>query len=281
MSPGLLPLPVGAPLFEWQRAERHDRGRGSNTSSWISRSGYRWLHDCVGSLFDLVCGDQDAVLDDVMISFVQDLAVTHVRERCTLAASRVCVSGSPLQAWNGTLGSKGGYRHVPTGNNATCRRWRVKLPGINAGAVMLFSVLPDALGSMLECGKGLLRDPPPGVDELAVKPFINLALRRRGSDYGNFLGSIDGAGLIEPASQSLAVCTPLFVRRNDDLLRLIFDSRAANPFFSDVPHTSLLSPAALAAMEMPFSQDLAMRSGDVEVCVHVGCHLTCAPASRE
>ena len=59
-----------------------------------------------------------------------------------------------------------------------------------------------------------------------------------------------------------------FVARKDNKLRLIFDTRASNFYFEDMPFTQLGSPEALSEMVLEPGGALHIYDGDVEVCFY-------------
>ena len=96
---------------------------------------------------------------------------------------------------------------------------------------------------------------PPSVAEQQLEadglsvPYIDPAFRS-GAVYGAFLRDLLDRGLIELVAETGAFLGVFFVGKKDGRLRLIFDTRVANAYFMDPPHTALPSAGAWAQQEL-------------------------------
>ena len=85
-------------------------------------------------------------------------------------------------------------------------------------------------------------------DGLTV-PHVDPAFRS-GPVYGAFIRDLMDRGLIELVAETEAYLGVFFVGKKDGRLRLIFDTRIANAYFRDPPHTALPSAGAWAQQEL-------------------------------
>ena len=76
-------------------------------------------------------------------------------------------------------------------------------------------------------------------DELS-QPYIDPAFRS-GAVYGACLRNLLDRGLIELVAETEAYLGVFVLGKKDNRLRLIFDTRVANAYFVDPPHTALPS----------------------------------------
>ncbi|CAK0904390.1 unnamed protein product [Prorocentrum cordatum] len=142
-----------------------------------------------------------------------------------------------------------------------------------AGSIDMGSIVPEPLLEMLEAGHGLLRDPAEVhslfeycTDNLR---YLDPKLARRGCDVARALSDLFDAGVVEAdPGGALEEIGLFFVRRKDNKLRLIADTRAANLHFVEPTYTELASPEALAAIEHDGPDMIGFCSGDVEVCFY-------------
>ena len=103
-------------------------------------------------------------------------------------------------------------------------------------------------------GDGLLRPVEAAraaLQETGVGCALDPVLRRRGREYGFFLGELWRAGVIEACEEhevrEETGC--FFVARKDGKLRVIFDTRRANCWFEVPDFTPLPSGESLADLQ--------------------------------
>ena len=87
------------------------------------------------------------------------------------------------------------------------------------------------------------------MQELGEAQAMDPALARRGFYYSRFLEELHSCGVIEIAESVVAEAGIFFVKRKDDKLMLIFDTRVPNTYFADPPGVSLCSGEALAELD--------------------------------
>ena len=82
---------------------------------------------------------------------------------------------------------------------------------------------------------------------------LDPVLRRRGREYGFFIGELYRPGVIEACCEHevLEETGCFFVARKDGRLRVIFDTRRANCWFNTPDYTQLPSGEALADLQVP------------------------------
>ena len=109
---------------------------------------------------------------------------------------------------------------------------------------------------------GLLEDFGPAL-------ALDTKLSPLGYDYGWLLGEMYESGIIERTADT--ICSQagvFFVQRKDGRLRLIFDTRQSNCYFTIPEYTELASGETLAALECNRGDRICVGSGDVECCVY-------------
>ena len=142
-----------------------------------------------------------------------------------------------------------------------------------AGKVELLACLPPDLQHKLVGGDGLLRSVDAAraaLQETGVGCALDPVLRRRGREYGSFLGELWRAGVIEACEEhevrEETGC--FFVARKDGKLRVIFDTRRANCWFEAPDFTPLPSGESLSDLQTTRGQVVELRAADVEVCFY-------------
>ncbi|CAK0809155.1 unnamed protein product, partial [Prorocentrum cordatum] len=139
---------------------------------------------------------------------------------------------------------------------------------------MLMSQPSGREPSALESGHGLLRseqEASAALEEADVTCYVDGKLAQRGFDYGRFLLELYDAGIVEVLDYELdrkEETGVFFVPRNDDKLRLIFDTRRANCHFRTPDYTHLASGDALSSLECTPGEEVHLAAGDVEVCFY-------------
>ncbi len=239
-----------------------------------------WLREGIRTLNEL--GGRGAVAcERTALSLPQQLAVRHLA-RAYGAMSSPPDGHDPLVAWRTLQGSRSGYSDTSeevlgatAGKLAPYRKGAASLPREVAGKVDLAACLPDSLQSLLVRGDGLLRfnaeGQPAGVEgvpDVPARPAMDAVLRRGGHPFGGFLQELYDLGAVEPAPTVREVAGLFFVRRKDDKLRMIWDTRRSNAHFSPPPWCPLPSGEALACIESSGDLKLTAPSADVSVCFY-------------
>lgn len=97
---------------------------------------------------------------------------------------------------------------------------------------------------------------------------MDLVLLRRNFDYGIFLEELYHAKVVEMSNDVVETAGLLFVKRKDDRLRLIWDTRRSNCHLTEPPSTWLASCDSLAEILIPTRGQLFAAAGDVVVCFY-------------
>ena len=182
------------------------RGDGDNASSVSQkrrgracRSDHVWLLDGLRSLNQLAGCDREC---DRPTHGNQQIALRRLAQ-CYHAAGPRDLSLEPMRAYKQLLGTKVGYSdsgHSNTGDSSSYQRGAVKLPVRTTGGIDICSVLPRPWCDILRDGQSLLR--PPAEAEEAIRMdggtyAFDPVLRKCGYSYGNFLGDLWSAGLLD------------------------------------------------------------------------------------
>ena len=92
-------------------------------------------------------------------------------------------------------------------------------------------------------------------------------LRRRGYDYGWHLSDLYQRGITEFGDPGKDVCMGMFfVKRKDDLIRMIVSPDVSNKLCEAPPYCPLPSSSALAELSVEPGEKLYKASGDVDTC---------------
>ena len=70
--------------------------------------------------------------------------------------------------------------------------------------------------------------------------------------------------MLEFINEDVTYLGVFLVRKKSGQLRIIFDTRVANTFFKQPPHTSLPTAAAIAGVEARHGEELYFSAGDIE-----------------
>ena len=153
----------------------------------------RWLRDGVTAL-DALGGRGAVASESALLAACQVAAVRH------LAALYGSVGPpppeyDPLRAWTALQGEGSGYAEDALADSfGVCyQRGKVSLPQREAGLVELCDVVPPELHSVLVSGEGLLCSAVAADEALRAAGeacAMDPVLRRRGHDYGWFLGEL-------------------------------------------------------------------------------------------
>ena len=259
----LLPLPEGH-LLQGIVSDASDHRK-------VSGEARHWLGEGVKSLNQMGAAEQPR-FGDRTPSLCQRVAVAQLAVK--YASVPPCSSKvSGPEALRGLLGEKTGYSgtgQVAAGALATYQPGRLSLPVADAGKVDLLEVIPSDLHDRLCSERRLFRDSKERDLLLSEAPpvALDIGLARRGKVYGKFISELWRKGIVELGARSLVKEeTGMFcVRRKDDKLRLICDTRRSNMHFLDPPHTELSSPESLSELDMGSCDQIYLEQGDVEVC---------------
>ena len=82
--------------------------------------------------------------------------------------------------------------------------------------------------------------------------------------YGQFIRDLLDRGLVELVAETDSLLGVFFVSKKDGRMRLIFDTRIANAYFTEPPHTALPSTGARAQQELLPNQQTHFSGGDIE-----------------
>ncbi|CAK0886571.1 unnamed protein product, partial [Prorocentrum cordatum] len=233
-------------------AQAQARGRGR-----VRRQG-RWVLEGVAALNELGGGGRAAGCGG-RLSLAQRSALRHLAEVYASfpPKTEVCANQEVFQA---LLGLRPGHADEPAiGAKAGYQRRKVSLPSRGAGKVDFVRLLPLHPQSALESGHGLLRSAQEALAALDE------------ADVTCFLLELFEAGIVEVLdyeSERKEETGIFFAPRNDDKLRLIFDTRRANCHFKAPEHTHLASGDALSSLECARGEEVHLAAGDVEVCFY-------------
>ena len=100
----------------------------------------------------------------------------------------------------------------------------------------------------------------------SFKPYFDPELADNHSTYGDFLTRLHAAGMLRfrASHETCGALGIFFVRKKDDSLRLIFDTRKLNMRFKDPPKTELPTASAMSNIESFDSSNVYLGSGDIK-----------------
>ena len=176
-----------------------------------------------------------------------------------------------LGAWKALQGSTSGYDDDAGRTHIGFEQGKVSLPAGRSGTVDLFSVLAPPQQNVLESG-GLWRDEAEArdlQDELGHARYLDPRLRDHPSTYGAFLGDLVARGVVERCHAPREHCGCFFVKKKTaDTMRMIFDTRMANCWFSAPSSFPLASAEALTSIECHKDDEVHMIGADLEVAFY-------------
>ena len=141
----------------------------------------------------------------------------------------------------------------------------MKLPP-TATKVDICELLPEPWASGLRDGGCVLRNAATRrqiLDDKAGCVVMDPVLRRRGYDYGWHLSDLFSRDLTEIGDPDKDVCMGMFfVKRKDELIRMIVSPEISNRLCEDPPYCPLPSTASLAELNVAPGETLTKASGD-------------------
>ena len=161
---------------------------------------------------------------------------------------------------------------LPT-NLASYRKGSVALPESAAEAVPLLDILPPAdrlAMANFEDHMMLTESEVSSINqELGeITPYCDPVLRSDWRQYACFLRRLERAGVVRWALARKERCTPFFVKKKNDDLRLIIDARRFNRRCKPPPYSPMGSVPSLLGVEVPADETLYFAASDIKDCFH-------------
>ena len=231
-----------------------------------------WANRCIDSLNSLSGADAQASVPREAQNQSSRLALDHVL-RAFNDMGRPPADLSPEGALQELLGGQAWYDQVRA-DLAPYAKDRVSWPPVGTRPVSLVHHLPSADSHRLSHWEShlLKADAPtshphnPKQQNTITKPYNDPILTHDRKSYGGFIQRLAERGMIRFRLPSFGERPKLgifFVKKKDDSLRIIFDTRILNQSFSDPPKTELPSAASFASLESHDGADVYIGSADV------------------
>ena len=241
MRRGLLPFPLSATSAGTGESSVGCHTRTQKRRFRRSSEARGLLSDLCGSLNELGGFGRDGGPDAV--NEVQSAALGRLQHDCKETAE-ITRGVVPLESFRDLKASRGGYgssEGISCGNSVMYQKGALKLPVGGAGRHDLIDFLPEPWSTSMIDGTGILLN----VGSVPSTPFTDIGcvvdpvLRRKGYDYGHFIGCLSDAAVIEPCTEADfdSICGTFVVSRKDGLQRLIFDPRRSNQLCNKPPKT--------------------------------------------
>ena len=155
----------------------------------------------------------------------------------------------PQEAFRELQGSCGDYAGI-SGSLAVYREGGVSLPDVGSRGAVLASLSSGQASLYLDEHDSLLRSHDSRDAELAKlefdRPYIDPVLKQSAVKYSGFVRELHQKGVIKYDYTHTADVGVFFVKKKDDSLRLIFDTRVANCHFINPDATDLTGPAGIS-----------------------------------
>ena len=155
----------------------------------------------------------------------------------------------PQEAFRELQGSCGDYAGI-SGSLAVYREGGVSLPDVGSKGAVLASLSSGQASLYLDEHDSLLRSHDSRDAELAKlefdRPYIDPVLKQSAVKYSGFVRELHQKGVIKYDYTHTADVGVFFVKKKDDSLRLIFDTRVANCHFINPDATDLTGPAGIS-----------------------------------
>ena len=101
-----------------------------------------------------------------------------------------------------------------------------------------------------------------------IVPYLDQVLQHDSAKYRDFVLDLHHRGLVGWTRQPLERAAVFFVKKKENMMRMIIDCRLANRRFRPPPGVVLANPECLARLEAPSGRPLYMCEADVENCFH-------------
>jgi hypothetical protein len=172
----------------------------------------------------------------------------------------------PQEAFRELQGSCGDYAGI-SGSLAVYREGTVSLPDVGSRGADLVKLSSGQAKSYLDNHDSLLRPSRSRDAELAKlefdRPYMDPVLRQSHVKYAGFVRELCQKGVVTYDHTHTADVGVFFVKKKDDSLRLIFDTRVANCHFIDPDSTDLTGPAGISDIPCDF-EGWSFGQGDIK-----------------